>query len=100
MDLRRRLRQLLPTTAAGSEGRLWTPSLPPQQVRRALGQVASALEYLNGLGLLHADWKPACILTNTMSCPLVADADAPASAQSCGWDALLSDLGSVVPALR
>ena len=84
MDLRRRLQQLLPTTEARSEGCLWRASLPPQQVRRALGQVASALEYLNGLGLVHADLKPANILTKTMSCPLVADADAPASAQSCG----------------
>ena len=100
MDLRRRLQQLLPTTEARSEGCLWRASLPPQQVRRARGQVASALEYLHGLGLVHADLKPATILTTTMPCPLVADADAPASAQSCGLNALFSDLDSILPALR
>ena len=42
MDLRRRLQQLLSTTEAGSEGRLWMAPLPSQQVRRALWQVASA----------------------------------------------------------
>ena len=73
--------------------------MPPQQVRRALGQLASALEHLRGFGLVHADLKPANILTKSTPRPLVADAGAPALDQSGCWDAVLSDLAGIYPAL-
>ena len=63
MDLRERLRQLGPTTEAASDGCLWRALLPPQQVRRALVQVASALAYLHGIGLAHADPHAAQVRT-------------------------------------
>ena len=58
------------------------PCLPAASVPQLLGPLASALQFLHGLGLIHADVKPHNILVR----------------QSCGnkWHAKLGDLGSVV----